>query len=353
MAAQSGFIDQEVETSFKSEGITLDEAQQNVPDQFKKKSMSAKVERIAHLLLAVFFSYVLGLFGVHYLWVFALYIFLYNIENSIFKHGFKIARQRHEARAKARKIRLRSESSEWLNLFIERAWPQIGPWVSNEVKKTLKATFEKIMTDTKPPGVSDLQVARIDFGELGPQFKQFRGIRVENSHIYRVDLDLEYDGDFEMELQVVMLHIHVPIVLKHISVHGRLRVELELCEAFPFVKTVYFCFKRKPTLSYSIKPLNFDICNIPAFKTWLKDAIDLSLKNFVVYPNVFTLNLMTEEQLKSLAPKPLLGEDAGFPKSSLKVEKAYSTSDTSLKRQIKRVYSPANEQGSPRLRVLF
>mmetsp|Transcript_29395 Transcript_29395/g.32677 ORF Transcript_29395/g.32677 Transcript_29395/m.32677 type:complete len:402 (+) Transcript_29395:45-1250(+) len=244
--------------------------------------------------------YVLGAFGFHFLWMVLVMVAAVQVEKlwqrkSWERRWFLLDR---EARMKVKKTD--KESVEWLNNLVERVFPQIVEFTENITKEKIKEAMAKLLKENPPPAVSKIAVPKLSFGTMTPKLSDLSSIRRAAPELYILDFSMEFFSDATVDVAATVTPgIPVTIRVDGIKLKGRMRVEVTFKKELPFLKKIAFAFKKLPEFDIAIRiAKGMDVNSIPGVESWLKSTVFGVLKGMMVLPNIFTVELETNEDGK-------------------------------------------------------
>ena len=201
------------------------------------------------------------------------------------------------------------ESAEWLNLFLTNFWAIFEPSLS----QTIKDSVDTVLESSKPQFLDELRLSVFTLGSRAPRIDSVRSYPGCESDIQVLDLDLTFapidDHDltenerksssfykFNIELIARIgagpASIPLPVVLRELTIFGKLRVQLKFMNGSPYIKSVDLGFVALPKVSFILRPLKgMDLKDIPGLSTFLEDTIDSILKSVIVNPNKISIDL--------------------------------------------------------------
>eukprot|EP00028_Trichosphaerium_sp_Am-I-7-wt_P008789 CAMPEP_0168522496 /NCGR_PEP_ID=MMETSP0405-20121227/9381_1 /TAXON_ID=498012 /ORGANISM="Trichosphaerium sp, Strain Am-I-7 wt" /LENGTH=361 /DNA_ID=CAMNT_0008544107 /DNA_START=242 /DNA_END=1327 /DNA_ORIENTATION=- len=192
------------------------------------------------------------------------------------------------------------ESVEWLNNLVERVFPQIVEFTENITKEKIKEAMAKLLKEKPPPAVSKIAVPKLSFGTMTPKLSDLSSIRRAAPELYILDFSMEFFSDATVDVAATVTPgIPVTIRVDGIKLKGRMRVEVTFKKELPFLKKIAFAFKKLPEFDIAIRiAKGMDVNSIPGVESWLKSTVFGVLKGMMVLPNIFTVELETNEDGK-------------------------------------------------------
>jgi len=254
-----------------------------------------KVEGVGHLLVALFFAYLMGNWGFHWVFLLLLFVYMHNMELRVRRKFFRAEKRKIQKKQQALEgQRLDAETVEWLNFFVAKAWPAFSTFLARTLKEQLTSTFERVLKEHQPPAVESFIVSRVEFGPTPPQLKRVmhRDCSRWDPDLFRMDFDVFYDSEFLMEFKIKALKMNLPLVISNIELQGRMRLDMWFVDEAYLIRYVKAAFKTMPMIGMSIKPLKaIDIMDFPFIQEWLTDTIEMALRGIMVLPRYFELDI--------------------------------------------------------------
>ena len=150
-----------------------------------------------------------------------------------------------------------------------------------------------------PPGVTTVEVLECSLGVVPPQLELIKTYRRPNglkTANFQMDCTLNYKGDVRIVISIgvgtKLAAMRVPIVVRDLSIVGRLSVAISMRSAPPMLKTMNVWFKQAPAVQYRLEPGRaFDINSVPTLSGFLEATIKDTLSSLLVYPNKIPVEL--------------------------------------------------------------
>lgn len=137
----------------------------------------------------------------------------------------------------------------------------------------------------------------------------FRGIHRTDDDIVRFDCDASFvpkdvddlqTGKDERNSRIVLstrigrgvVAVDVPVLVKEISFHGTVSIQLKLMSGYPYVKILTLGMPRAPRVDFVLKPLKgVDLMDTPGLSNFMHSLIDQIIAMLFVTPNSLVLDL--------------------------------------------------------------
>lgn len=223
------------------------------------------------------------------------------------------ARARDDIQRELVKVRLvtETESAEWINSLLHRAWLILEPVLS----ATIVASVDDALKAAAPPGIESIRMTTFTLGNKAPKIDSVRTYPNTPDDEVIMEWALSFTpNDLEdltprqargkvnpkvvlaIKLGKGMVGATLPVLLEDISFTGMLRIKLKLISNFPHVSKVSISFMEKPNFDYVLKPLGgerfgMDINQIPGLAGFIKEQVHANLGPMMYDPNVFTIDL--------------------------------------------------------------
>ncbi|EKM83486.1 hypothetical protein AGABI1DRAFT_88463 [Agaricus bisporus var. burnettii JB137-S8] len=274
----------------------------------------------AVIVLAVFASHFLTIFGFGWGWLFVLLAFCNTYYTTSISRTRRCARDDIQRELVKTRLASEHESADWMNHFLDRFWLIYEPVLA----ATVVSSVDQILSANTPPFLDSLRLSTFTLGTKAPRIDKVRTFPSTADDIVMMDWGISFTPNDTSEMTQrqmaqkvnpkIVLQIRVgkglasaamPILLEDLTFSGLMRIRLKLMSNFPHIQVVDMSFVEKPVIDYVLKPVGgetfgFDIANVPGLSTFIRDTTHATLGPMMYEPNVFTLNL---EQL--LSGKPL------------------------------------------------
>ena len=207
-----------------------------------------------------------------------------------------------------------TESTEWINHILDRAWlvaePVISARVIEEANKALK--------ERKPALLESLALTTFTLGSRAPALLGVRVYPEMPPNRIMLDLNLAFvpqqsssaedaitavrrkNGFAGWDSKVILtarmgkgfVSFPIPVLVQRMTFVGRLTVQLELMPNVPFVKELRAEFGQMPIIDFVLKPLKaVDLKEVPGLGQFINLAIRQVLGSTCVAPNSITVNV--------------------------------------------------------------
>ncbi|PJF19427.1 Tcb1p [Paramicrosporidium saccamoebae] len=272
-------------------------------------SAGSLVPIIVLISIATFGSYLLGRFHFSIVWT---SIFLFLTYNFMFRRVARLRRyHRHALERDVARQRLErhAESAEWLNFIAVRLWTVLEPVISVKVTERVNAVLEEAC----PSFLDSLMLTEFTLGSSAPTILSARVHPKTQPDVVHLDVEVCFipkdtdtsvaTGDTsspQWNSKVVLnarmgkgrLGVDVPVMLKEISIFGKLRLQLELGPTVPFVNKIQLGFLETPRFDFILKPLkSFDLMDLPGLSNWISSSLTETINDTMVDPNMVVIPL--------------------------------------------------------------
>lgn len=245
------------------------------------------------------------------------------------------ARARDDCQRELVKVKLieESESAEWVNSLLNRAWLVLEPVLS----ATIVATADEALKGAVPAGIESVRMTTFTLGNKAPKIDSVRTYPNTPDDEIVMEWGLSFTpNDIEdltpkqargkvnpkivlsVKIGASMVGATMPILLEDLSFKGMLRIKLKLISNFPHVSKVQLTFMEKPDFDYVLKPIGGekfgmvslpsdealgqlltllhvfpaqDINSIPGLSGMIKGMVHSNLGPLLYSPNIFTIDL--------------------------------------------------------------
>ena len=156
---------------------------------------------------------------------------------------------------------------------------------------------------TKPPGVTNVRVAKVDLGTRVPHLHSF--VTTTTADSLFVDFTLVLDSNVDIQAHAdLKAGARVGLQFRNVKLTAKMRLVLApLASRLPLVRAVAVSFRHRPLLSYRLAGLG--AAPVPAFlMTWLSGLISKSILETYVWPLRLFVPLDLDAPLWTLEPRP-------------------------------------------------
>ncbi|EPZ36990.1 hypothetical protein ROZALSC1DRAFT_29562 [Rozella allomycis CSF55] len=246
----------------------MDNLEAEVYDEGQKETKIPSIS-LQFMLMSILIYY-LGRFGFSIAYIFVccfLLIFAYKRKERRLKTVIRVAVEKDLAIERSH-----NESAEWFNHLMEKFWTVYEPVLSTSIVESVNFILE----DNKP----NLILTEFTLGSESPRIEGVRVYPKTDGDIH-LDLDVNFTPNddeptkrkrsFAWNSKVVLtarfgkgvVGVDIPIMLKEIYFSGKLRIQLKLMSASPFVKLIDLVFMENPQIDFVLKPLkSLDIMDV-------------------------------------------------------------------------------------------
>ncbi|KAI9203145.1 uncharacterized protein BJ171DRAFT_569132 [Polychytrium aggregatum] len=267
--------------------------------------------------------FVAGFLGAFFLaqkrfFTFAIVAFLFCFVAFFFIRNLAKLRQKISAelvrKAGTKTLAESSESAEWLNVWLEKFWTQFEPGLS----KTIMDSVNGVLSSFKPAFLDDLSLSEFTLGSQPIHINFVKIHPAPSPDVMIMDMDVEFTPYDEESLpnsdqtqkkasRVALIarmgrniaSAPIPVLVKDISFSGTMRCELTFYPVFPHIKQIDASFYKPPKIDFNLKPLSaLNVMDVPGFKTHIISMVHASIKDMLIAPNKYTVD-MTAEAIES------------------------------------------------------
>lgn len=254
------------------------------------------------------------------------------------------------------------ESIMWLNTAIRQIWHQGHTEISNKVGDMVNEKLDALLSKrTLPVGVT---LDKLDLGSTMPTLEAFKIFKTAHD-IYELEFTAAYFSKAEVIVSIFVKvfgpFFKMPITLKHLDIKGRIRIELRLSKAIPFITRLRVSLVEPPLLHLSLCLGSFNILHAPWLSSLLWEQVNKQVEKNIVYPAEFLWQVPDEfEELRRSGPvvaglvevrlveaRSLSAADSGGtsdPYAVITIKKADGSMDSSQTKQTKYINQTLNPQ---------
>lgn len=203
------------------------------------------------------------------------------------------------------------ESVEWMNHIISRVWGV----VESEISRQVISRANILLQEKTPQFISSIKLSSFTLGSSAPHvlgITHFDDVDAEcicvEAEFAFIPMEIGKDAYhyvtkrrcFEWNSKIVLtarlgskvkgVGVNLQILVKKISVKGRIRFTLKLCSEKIF-KSLEIMFVDKPEIDFDLVPLKtVDLMDVPGLSKWIGFVIDTALKS-MINPNSLVVDL--------------------------------------------------------------
>lgn len=270
----------------------------------------------AFIVITIVIAYYLGKFRFGFTIIF---MFIYSV-NFVYQNRIKRFKNSLENLIYKSAIQNKNKNIEqcaWLNYIVSRVWNVVEPTASKMVLQQINP----ILREKCPPFLSKLKLQTFTLGSHAPFVLGISHFDNTDDDVIIVEAEvafipLEMDRTtyayvtkhkrFEWNSKIILVArlgtrvkgvgIDLPIMVKHISFKGTMRMELTLAQK-DIVKTAEVTFMEMPEIDFTVVPLKtVDLMDVPGLSNWIHMTINSVLKSACVNPNSIKVDLTKKEK---------------------------------------------------------
>ncbi|XP_065198290.1 uncharacterized protein LOC135829831 [Sycon ciliatum] len=274
---------------------------------------------------ALIWAYVVGAFGLSLLWLVVPVVvmwlvlreqYLALIENLVYEVSTRVFRQRAFRKA---------ESAEWANILLNRWWA----CSSESLFDTFTSSLNPLLHDFKPSIIDTIELTEVQLGGHTPFVKDVSILEVasamggaaevqvltpENSQVQPSNLSQlpcrhqvilnatigfaapNAQLTFKTKVKTVGAVLAIQLENFHFNAHTQLVLTIDSEAPFPHFTNLSFTFLSKPDVWLNIRVLKgLQIMQLPIIKNWLHSLIMDSLKETLVDPYRYSVDITNKE----------------------------------------------------------
>jgi len=148
-----------------------------------------------------------------------------------------------------------------MNHVLQRFWTVYSPDLCTSLAKSL----ELVLESTKPSFIQALKLPFFSLGSTAPRFAHSHVNPSLDPDLIQLDLDLNFEplsaDDYtettgaRIQFIIKLLKVDLPVSVRDIHFRSKIRLQMRLIPAYPYVKMVTFCFLDPPDVNFILKPL--------------------------------------------------------------------------------------------------
>ncbi|PRP81170.1 hypothetical protein PROFUN_02004 [Planoprotostelium fungivorum] len=244
--------------------------------------ISPHFDNLAHIVLGIVSSWIIGSLGFSLFWVFVVFYFVGRLDtrrlHRLWKREYNIySKTRLHGNTTRHAQDTSKEGAEWINSIIEKAWPKLGPYIYDMAKKQIQEQINVKLRPKLPPQLESLDLVELDLGRATPKISEIKTYPQISMDHYKVDMHLGYLGDISglavATVKTEYATLTIPIKIENIHFSSDLLFFFDLMNSPPFIKTMYLSFKNV-SLDLSLKPLRLlDLIDIPFVQPLLESTV--------------------------------------------------------------------------------
>lgn len=209
------------------------------------------------------------------------------------------------------KIENESESLEWMNGFLGKFWPIIGPVIAESVV----ASVDQVLSTSTPAFLDSMRLKFFTLGTKPPRLEHVKSYPKAEDDTVLMDWKFSFTPNdtadmtkrqlknkinpkviLEIRIGKAMISKGMDIIVEDFAFSGLMRVKLKLQIPYPHVEKIEICFLERPTIDYVCKPLGgetlgFDINFIPGLESFIQEQIHANIGPIMYAPNVFPIEV--------------------------------------------------------------
>lgn len=177
-------------------------------------------------------------------------------------------------------IQSSSETVEWMNVLVQKLWPNISKFGETIVRQTI----QPIVQEMDPEIVfKNFEFLKIDFGEQPIKITSMGALSRENDVLLFNSVNFESDLNFNMKTKVMGKNFEFGI--RDITFDGSCELKLTpLIDSPPFFASVQFQLVELPRIDFDLTGLG-NLVELPGIETVMRETVDGLVKNMFVRPN--------------------------------------------------------------------
>ena len=175
------------------------------------------------------------------------------------------------------------ELADWLNGFLERAWPFYNRSICNAVRTAV----EPLLEEHRPSMFRRIYFEKLDLGAEPIRVPKVTWVGERSDGMgASLELDLAWTGRAKIVLNAKTSLSSIKIGIKDVEVYTKVQVTLQpLIPAMCPFGGLIVTLKEKPTLDFDIDlPLGLEGTVSDGIQDWLEGLIETLLEDFLVWP---------------------------------------------------------------------
>eukprot|EP00051_Salpingoeca_urceolata_P020364 m.304454 g.304454 ORF g.304454 m.304454 type:complete len:1019 (-) comp19603_c0_seq4:37-3093(-) len=188
------------------------------------------------------------------------------------------------------------ETAVWLNEVVSRYWRSFEPDTSKQTQELL----DWYLAEGKPDLFTSIATATFALGkDAAPRLDNvafFDTHSSEQSVLISADLVFDSDARWEIDLKSgkQLLFQTIRVKVDRVKIAGRVLIKFRFRASYPYLTHVTFAFWQQPKVTMNIQCLGLALTHVPVISKWIREAVESSLKYYMVYPASYTYSMLEE-----------------------------------------------------------